>query len=315
METIFLQHPLDVKKEQSPPTVMALGYFDGVHIGHQHVIEAGKHEAVKRGIQLAVMTFHPHPKEVLRKESEQMPYITPVEDKIEQMERLGIDRLYFVKFDHAFAQLTPQQFVDQYLIGLHVVHVVAGFDFTYGQLGKGTMETLPFHARNQLTQTTVAKIEREGVKISSTKIRELLEKGEVEKIPFYLGRDYEVSGTVIHGDKRGRTIGFPTANVKPKDRYIIPKTGVYAVEFLHEGQRYEGVCNVGYKPTFYDEKEKIPSIEVHLFNFKGNLYDAFVRVRFKHYIRAEKKFTGIEALVEQIKADSHQAQAFFEQRV
>ncbi|NEU29328.1 bifunctional riboflavin kinase/FAD synthetase [bacterium LRH843] len=312
MVTIYLNHPIEAKTLKPKSTVIALGYFDGVHAGHQKVMRTAKRIAEKLGTTVSVMTFHPHPKEVLRKLDKEMKYITPLSDKIEKIECIGVDTLYVVNFTPSFAKLTPQQFVDEYLIGLNAVHVVAGFDFTYGALGKGTMETLPFHARAKFESTIVEKVEEDDEKVSSTKIRELLLTGKVDKIPPYLGELYSIQGTVIDGDKRGRTIGFPTANIQPNDRYIIPKIGVYAVRMRVNGVYYEGVCNVGYKPTFRQEKET-PTIEVHLFSFNEMIYGESVKVEWHSFLRDEKKFESVDKLVEQLTIDKQQAIAFFEE--
>ncbi|WP_209122342.1 bifunctional riboflavin kinase/FAD synthetase [Alkalihalobacillus sp. BA299] len=311
MDVIYLTHPQQVKNDKS--TVMALGYFDGVHIGHQKVIQTAKTLAEKRGLLTSVMTFNPHPKEVLRKPAEPMRYITPLDKKIEIISNLGADQLFVVHFDQAFSKLTPQQFVDHYLIDLKVKHVVAGFDYSYGHLGKGTMETLPFHSRGVFEQTTVNKVELDELKVSSTLIRSKIVSGEVDQIFKLLGRNFEVEGKVVHGDKRGRTIGFPTANIKLVDRYMIPKLGVYAVTLKVKGKTFEGVCNIGYRPTFKDGEE-LPSIEVYLFDFNDEIYRESVSLSFLQYLRSEKKFGSIDELVQQIHADKIAAEKFFEEK-
>ncbi len=312
MEIVYLTHPHQLNRESENPTVMALGYFDGVHLGHQQVIKTAKCIAEEKKVSCSVMTFNPHPKEVLSSNrlEEPLRYITPLEDKIKEIKKLQVDRLYIVRFDIKFSKLNPQQFVDQYLIGLHAVHVVAGFDYTYGSLGKGTMETLPFHSRGKLDQTVVEKVKNAQEKVSSTKIRSLLRDGKVQDVPELLGRYYEIYGTVVDGEKRGRTIGFPTANIQLKDRYILPKIGVYAVtmKILDENNTsYKGVCNIGYKPTFHKEQSAEPSIEVHLFNFSGDIYGKEVAIQWHFYIRGEKRFASVSDLIEQINKDRETA--------
>ncbi|WP_088105135.1 bifunctional riboflavin kinase/FAD synthetase [Halalkalibacter urbisdiaboli] len=311
MDIIYLQHPIEASTLKKRKSVMALGYFDGVHNGHKQVIQTASQKAKDLGVDLAVMTFDPHPKEVLRQHTEPLRFITPLSDKIERINKLDVDTLYVVRFTEEFAKLTPQEFVDDYLIGLDVKHVVAGFDFTYGALGKGTMETLPFHARNQFSQTTVAKFKEGDKKVSSTEIRSLLNEGRVEDVSLFLGNDYSVRGVVVHGEKRGRTIGFPTANIELSERYIIPKIGVYAVEMKIRGKLYQGVCNIGYKPTFHNERAELPNIEVHLFSFYETIYGEEVEVIWKKRIRAERKFSGIDELITQIKLDREKAVDFF----
>jgi len=292
---------------------LALGYFDGVHKGHQKVILKAKEIAENTGMKSAVMTFHPHPLVVLRKQQE-IEYLTPLEEKIKLIEQLGVDILFVVEFTKEFASLLPQQFVDEFIINLNVKHVVAGFDFTYGHLGKGTMETMPFHSREQFLHTTVEKLTDHDRKVSSSLIREVIRSGDVAYADTLLGRPHFVTGTVIHGDKRGRTIGFPTANIDVEDNYLLPPTGVYAVSILIDGQVYEGVCNIGYKPTFKDEKALKPSIEVHIFDFHNEIYGKKVSVSWYKRLRSEQKFHNIEELIEQISKDKAAAEEFFEKK-
>lgn len=311
METRFITHPHDKKREEFPPTVMALGYFDGVHLGHQQVIQTAVDIAAEKGYKSAVMTFHPHPSVVLGKQERHVQLITPLKDKERLIAQLGVDYLYVVEFTPSFAELLPQQFVDDYIIRFHVKHVVAGFDFTYGRLGKGNMETLPFHSREQFSHTTVPKLARNGEKISSTYIRGLLKSGEVRQLPQLLGRFYTIEGTVVDGEKRGRSIGFPTANIEPTDDYLLPALGVYAVKVHIGAETFEGVCNVGYKPTFRDRSEGRPNIEVHLFRFSRNIYGETVTIEWHKRLRSEQKFAGVDELVAQIKRDQQQAEAYF----
>jgi riboflavin kinase / FMN adenylyltransferase len=302
----MLSHPHQLKKDKIRETVIALGFFDGVHLGHQKVITTAKKLARQKQMQCAVMTFSPHPKEVLRAQEDRLDYLSPLPEKIKLIAQLGVDVLYVVEFTRDFAKLLPQQFVDDYLIGLNVKHVVAGFDYSYGKLGKGTMETLPFHSRNSFTQTTIPKVENEQEKISSTHIRKLLNSGDVALIPEFLGRYYEVSGKVVHGEKRGRTIGFPTANIDT-NRFFLPTTGVYAVCVKVKNQTYEGVCNIGYKPTFHGENKTFKAVEIHLFNFDEQIYDEEVGIQWIERIRSEKKFDSIHQLVDQIHQDKEEA--------
>ncbi|WP_078547043.1 bifunctional riboflavin kinase/FAD synthetase [Litchfieldia alkalitelluris] len=312
MKTIRISHPHNLLKENLPDVVLALGYFDGVHLGHQRVITNAVEYAKASGLQSAVMTFDPHPSVVLGKNKQAIKYITPIEEKEYLIANLGVNRLYIVEFTSDFANLLPQEFVDQYIIGLNVKHVCAGFDFSYGKLGKGSMETMPFHARSQFTQTTIEKqTNSQGNKISSTLVRELIEKGDLDQLPLLLGRNYSVQGIVVDGDKRGRTIGFPTANVKANPDYLLPPTGVYAVKIKVKSLWFDGVCNVGYKPTFNNE-QKVLSIEVHIFNFDQMIYGEEVTIQWFKRIRSEKKFENITSLIKQIEHDKEEAINYFE---
>ncbi|KQL58674.1 MULTISPECIES: bifunctional riboflavin kinase/FAD synthetase [Bacillaceae] len=295
-------------------SVLAIGYFDGVHKGHQTVIKKAINEANVRGIEAAVMTFFPHPKEVLGNPEVPMRYLTPFDSKIERLKALGVDRIYAVRFTPSFSKLTPQQFVDDFIVSLQVEHVVAGFDFTYGIKGAGTMEQLGAYANKRFTYSTIQKVTDEDEKISSTRIRQELEEGNVQKASFLLGYPYKVKGEVIHGDARGRLLGFPTANVSAADRYHIPKTGVYVVAFYVKGNKYNGMANVGYKPTFVDNLPE-PSVEVNLFHFAEDIYGEIVEVEFLKWIRAEQKFNGIDEIKAQLTRDKETSLRWLEENI
>ncbi|MCA1034740.1 bifunctional riboflavin kinase/FAD synthetase [Bacillus infantis] len=312
MEVIAIKHPHQFARTDFPGLSMALGYFDGVHLGHQKVILEAKKAAEQKGLKSAVMTFDPHPSVVLGKSVQHIEYITPLEDKIKEISKLGADYLFVVEFSSSFASLLPQEFADQYLIGLNARHIVAGFDYSYGRMGKGTMETLPFHSREEFTYTVVDKLTDGTEKISSTLIRQKIREGHTEELPGLLGRYYTTRGTVIHGDKRGRTIGFPTANIDIGTSYIYPPTGVYAARMRVDGSWIEGVCNVGYKPTFNKPAADRPSIEVHLFDFSREIYGSEVEIEWHRYLRSERKFSGVDELVAQISRDKDAAVGYFE---
>ncbi|WP_036769273.1 bifunctional riboflavin kinase/FAD synthetase [Pontibacillus halophilus] len=311
METITLQYPHNLQRENLPETVLAVGYFDGVHKGHQKVIQTAIEQARLEGKESAVMTFDPHPSIVLKRKEQHVQLITPLNEKVRLLKELGVDRVYVVTFNEDLAALLPQEFVDHFFIGLHVTHVVAGFDFSYGRMGKGNMETLPFHSREQLQQTTVQKVMSDEEKISSSLIRYHLKEGDISYVKDLLGRPYTNRGVVVKGDQRGRTIGFPTANIDVHKDYLIPKVGVYAVR-IHIGDKiYNGMANVGYKPTFYEDEKKL-SVEVYIFDFQGDLYGEELSVEWHAFIRNETKFNGVEQLVQQLKADEREIRNFFE---
>lgn len=309
LKTIYLEYPINQKLERKD-TVVALGYFDGVHLGHQTVIESAKSIAKKNGWLSAVMTFHPHPAVVLGK-VERISAITPLPEKEKVIKEHGIDILYVVSFNEAFSKLSPQQFVDEYLIGLSVKHVVAGFDYTYGRYGKGTMATMPEHSRGQFDVTTIEKVEKNNMKISSTLIRSLIEEGDVEVLPEYLGRYYEMTGSVVTGEQRGRTIGFPTANLSVSPEYVFPKKGVYAVKVKYNDNSYNGILNIGYKPTFHEQLPE-PTIEVHIFDFNENIYGEQLTIEWRKRLRDEKKFHSVDELIEQIHKDKKVAETYFQ---
>ncbi|KGP74032.1 bifunctional riboflavin kinase/FAD synthetase [Pontibacillus yanchengensis] len=310
MDIKELQYPHTHSKNDFPESVVAIGYFDGVHKGHQKVIQTAIDLANEQGRESAVMTFHPHPSVVLKKTKQQIDLITPLEDKLKLLEEMGIDRVFLVTFDEDLAGLLPQEFVDHFFIGLNVQHVVAGFDFSYGKMGKGSMETLPFHSRGAFSQTVVQKVETDEEKVSSSYIREQLHQGDVGYIYHLLGRYYTIKGTVVKGEQRGRTIGFPTANIELKDAYILPKVGVYAVKVQIGDKVLNGMANIGYKPTFSDSTEKA-TVEVYVFDYEGDLYGQDLVVEWRKFIRNETKFDGVNALINQLKQDEQEIRAFF----
>lgn len=309
---IKITHPHSIQKEECKETVLALGFFDGVHKGHQQVIKTAKAIADEKGLLLSVMTFDPHPSAILGNRDESISYLTPLELKVKWMEKLGVDQLFIVQFTEEFANLLPQEFVDQYIIGLNAKHVVAGFDFSFGKYGKGTMESLPFHSRNEFTQTTVSKYDFENEKVSSTRIRQAIISGEMDEAAKLLGRPYQIKGTVVDGDKRGRTIGFPTANISVSVPYALPSVGVYAVKCIINGLIFEGMCNIGYKPTFYHEFQK-QTIEVNIFDFNEDIYGREVEIYWYTRIRDEKKFNGINELIEQLQKDREVVKQYFKE--
>lgn len=304
MKIIELVHPVSAER-QFEASVAALGFFDGVHQGHKQVIKKAISIAEEMNLSSSVMTFNPHPKEVLRKEK--ADYLTTLELKKKKIKALGVDILYIVTFDSEFASLSPQQFVDQYLIALNVKHVVAGFDYTYGQKGKGTMDSFSFHSRGIIKATTVRKWTEKNEKISSSAIRHALREGDTEKAARFLGEAYQVQGQVIHGEKRGRTIGFPTANVEVPPQVLLPASGVYAVKVLLEDRWLNGVANIGVKPTFH-ENSNTQTLEVFLFQFDADIYEKKLAVFFHDRIRGEVKFSSVEELKTQIAEDAAAAE-------
>jgi riboflavin kinase/FMN adenylyltransferase len=311
MKIINIAHPHDYHRGDFPPLAAALGYFDGVHIGHQKVIETAKQIGEEKGLASAVMTFDPHPSVILNKHIKHVRLLTPLQDKIDLMENMGLDYLFIVQFTPDFSHLSPQQFVDDYLISLNIKHVVAGFDYSYGQYGKGTMENLPLHSRGEFDVTTVSKQDFGDEKISSSRIREELINGHTETIHQLLSRHFSVKGCIVDGEKRGRLLGFPTANIKVDPDYYLPGTGVYCVRMNVRDHWYNGICNVGYKPTFHMEKEEIPTVEVHLLDFEDDIYKERVIVEWHKRIRSEQRFGSVDDLVAQLENDKKFAIEYF----
>ncbi len=308
MKTIRLSYPLPPDVEASPCSI-AIGYFDGVHLGHRRVIQTAIDAAKANGWKSAVMTFDPHPREVLG-QTGYTRYLTPLEDKLEEFEKMGVDLVYVMTFDVPFSAVYPEDFVHEVLLPLEARQIVVGFDYTFGYRGMGTAQTLKELSDGRYRVDIVGPVNRLGEKVSSTVIREYLHHGDVEQVRHLLGRPYKVKGVVVHGDKRGRTIGFPTANVAVSRPYLIGRNGVYGVRFTIDGRAYFGVMNIGIKPTFELEKKE-KSLEVHVFDFHEEIYGKEVQIEFLFFLREEQKFAGVEALIAQINRDVEAAKQKF----
>lgn len=256
------------------------------------------------------MTFDPHPSIVLGGRSEDVFYITLLPEKLRLLEALGVETVFIVQFTSDFAKLTPQQFIQTFIRDMNVRHVTAGFDFTFGCKGEGTMTQMADLAHNDYAVSVVDKHTVAEDKVSSTRIRRTLEQGDMEAAHTLLGRAFSVDGIVIQGDKRGRQIGFPTANVQTAEGSFIPATGVYAVRIFVQEVWYDGVCNVGYVPTFKDNNKNL-TVEVHILDFDKNIYGEEVQVAWYKRIRSEQKFDGIASLKAQIERDKQATIAYF----
>ncbi|CAH1197776.1 Bifunctional riboflavin kinase/FMN adenylyltransferase [Paenibacillus plantiphilus] len=308
MEIIPLQYPLTAHAPaiEAVPKTLAIGHFDGVHRGHQNVIRRAVEAARVAGLQSAVMTFHPHPKEVLGQGEQYVTCLTPLDEKVERFRRLGVDIVYVVHFDIAFAAVSPSEFVDDVLRPLAVKKAIVGFDFSFGSRGAGKTDTLRALGQPDIAVEIVEPLMLNDRKVSSTHIREALAEGQPETAEQLLGEPYAIRGTVVHGEGRGRTIGYPTANIEPEAAYVMPRQGVYAIMAEVKGKRISGVLNIGVKPTFHDQLPK-PVMEAHLFDFNSDLYGQSLTIRFISFLRKEKKFGSIDELIAQINSDALQA--------
>jgi riboflavin kinase/FMN adenylyltransferase len=315
MKIIHLTYPLQLPISDLPDEkhVMAIGDFDGLHLGHRNVINHAKYIGSKQNISTSIMTFDPHPREVLG-QSIYSRYLTPLQEKMELFKELGLDFCFVVSFDHTFAKVSPENFVQHMLFLLNVHTVVAGFDFTFGHRGLGTVETLKHLGEPRMDVEVVKPFNLDGYKVSSTFIREQLHLGHLEQVKKYLGRNYCISGKVVAGDARGRTIGFPTANLKVKAPYVIPRHGVFAVGLNIAGIEYKGVMNIGIKPTFSSD-ELNPTLEVHILEFNQDIYGQDMNIEFISFLRDEEKFASVELLVEQIHRDIKKAEDVFKDKL
>ncbi|MFM9277269.1 bifunctional riboflavin kinase/FAD synthetase [Paenibacillus jiagnxiensis] len=308
MITVPLSYPPtgEVLQKHARPQVMAMGQFDGLHMGHQSVIRTAVSLAERRQCPVSVMTFHPHPKEVMKK-GDYEGYLTPIAEKKDLLKSMGVDVLYIMEFNEAFSLVTPQQFVEDVLFPLQVQTAVVGFDFRFGHRGEGDESMLRELGGARMNVETVPPFQLNGEKVSSSGIRKALREGDLARALDWLGRSYRLQGIVSDGEKRGRTIGFPTANLRLNDNYVIPMKGVYAVRATVGGEQLKGVMNVGVKPTFH-EGDLQPSFEVHLFDFDRQIYGEWMSVELCHFIRPERKFSGVQELVAQIRNDADTAE-------
>ena len=286
--------------------VVALGNFDGVHLGHQEVLKRAVEEGRRRGMRVIAATFHPHPRAVLGA-GDPPKLITPVELRCEMLLRYGADEVWVIPFDVAMSRKTPEQFVKEVLIGEGGAGVVVvGENFRFGHKALGHFSDLHRLMREEGGTAVGVQVRGGGMGggISSTRIRALISGGEVTEAAGLLGRPYVLRGEVVVGDKRGRSIGFPTANLLPDTDAVIPATGVYA-GFVRFGEKEYAACtNVGVAPTFGRTERRV---EAYLLDFEGDLYGRVVDVSFVKRIRQERRFSGVDELIGQIRRDVGEA--------
>lgn len=284
-----------------PPVYMALGTFDGIHIGHQAIIAHTLRQAKDNNCNSAVFTFSNHPLTIIDADR-CPPLIITNQDKVGLLAKLGIDMLFNVPFSAELLQLTPEEFIDTLVGNIHLRHIIVGANFTYGYRGAGTPALLQAAgARYGFTVDVVNMVDVDGVVVSSTAIRQLVSEGAVRQAAKLLGRPVTLSGTIIQGDQRGRQLGFPTANLATMQELLIPADGVYAVYVYDEtGSRFNGVANIGNNPTFTRQTHRI---EVHILDFHRMVYGQPLTIQFIDRIRGEIAFTSIEQLKAQMHSD------------
>lgn len=284
------------------PTVLTIGTFDGVHLGHQKIIERVVTTARQEGLLATIFTFFPHPRMVVQHDKS-LKLIHTLEEKKQLLQRLGVDLLVVQPFNEAFAQLTAEEFVSTILVQhLNVKKVIIGYDHRFGRNRTANINDMRlFGEKYGFAVEEISVQEVDEVSVSSTKIREALNKGDVITAEHYLGTPYSLTGTVVHGLKLGRTLGYPTANIQVTEDYkLIPKDGVYAVYSYIGGQKVYGMMSIGKNPTI---EGKGASIEVYFFDFNGDLYDRELTIYFVKYLREERKFSSVALLKKQLQDD------------
>ena len=294
-----------LRQPRLPHPVVSLGNFDGVHLGHQTILRRLVQEAERRRGTALVVTFHPHPLSVLRP-ARPLPLILSLREKLDSLAQQGVQRVVLQRFSRAFSRLSPEEFVEQYLVrAIGVEHVVIGHNFSFGRDRSGSAEALErLGQRYNFGVEVVGPVRVLDRTVSSSAIRSLLSAGDLDGATALLSRPYTVSGRVQQGFRRGRTIGFPTANLRPRADLLLPN-GVYAVR-LEVGQQTQlaGVANVGVNPTFGHNAR---TVEAHIFDFSADIYGQRLRVGFVARLRGERKFPSVPDLVKQIREDAERA--------
>ena len=283
--------------------VIALGNFDGLHLGHRAILERTLQKAKALGVPAGAMIFEPHPREFFNPAAPKLR-LQRLREKIDGLRAMGFSLLFMPRFNATFSATSAEDFVKNYIVGaLAAKHIITGENFCFGAKRSGNCEFLGSSAsRFGFGYDAIAPVKNADGVISSTIIRTLLAERKVREAALLLGRDFSICGHVTHGDKRGRTLGFPTANI-PLEKYFVPRAGVYAVKV---GDK-KGVANIGIRPTVGGKK---PQAEIHLFDFSGDLYGKYLRVELQDFLRDEQTFASLDALREQITRDCEKAKKY-----
>ncbi|MEN2486670.1 bifunctional riboflavin kinase/FAD synthetase [Flavobacterium sp. B11] len=295
--------------QSTKKTILTLGTFDGVHIGHKKILERITQQTENGRYESLVLTFFPHPRMVLQEKSE-IRLLNTIEEKIKLLEATGIENLVVHPFNESFSRLTAEEFVRTILVEkFQIQKIIIGHDHRFGRNRTANIDDLiAFGLEYGFEVEQISAEEIQDVSVSSTKIRKALNEGNMALANEYLGYSYFLNGTIVKGKQLGRTIGFPTANIQIEEDYkLIPKIGVYVVKAIVNGETVFGMMNIGFNPTVNGEKQ---TIEVHLFNFDKDIYDQKIEVSLLHYIREEQKFGSIDALKAQLNQDQTDSLAF-----
>ena len=307
MKVITLDYPISAPIT-TKKVILTLGFFDGVHIGHQKLIKDAKLIAEQKNLPLMVMTFDKHPKEIYNNDHK-FVYLETEREKEHQMEKLGVDYLVIIKFTKEFSQLSPQAFVDQVVMKLKADTVVVGFDYTYGPKDIANVENFPKFAKDRFKIVVEPKQAIDKIKVGSTYIRKAIQHGNVELAAELLGQPYETSGVIVHGFRRGHKIGFPTANLEISDSKVLPAEGVYATRAKINGKWHDAMTSVGYNETFKTNHGL--TIETNIFDFNEEAYGKPLTLAWYKFIRKNKKFSGIEDLSHQLDQDKCDIKQYF----
>lgn len=293
-------------KESRFPTAVALGNFDGIHIGHRSLIESMVEESKRLNLKPSLLLFSNHTRSLVDKHTPKS--ITSLEQKLEILEGLGVELVYIMEFDKDIRGLSPADFVEKILIDkMNTELIVVGFDYRFGYKASGDTEDLEKLSKKFNYKLKVIHPIKDGdTVVSSSKIRELIREGRVEEAESFLGRPYSIQGKVIPGESRGSKLGFPTANIDLTHNYVLPKTGVYYSQTKFDGKTYKSATDIGYNPTF-NGNETI-KIETYILDFKGDIYGKTIEISFKKFLRDDIKFNNVNDLISQMEADVKEIQ-------
>ncbi len=297
--------------------VVTIGTFDGVHLGHREVIAELRQISIKTGGESVIFTFFPHPRMIVTPEDDSIRLLSTVDEKATLLEELGLDHLVIYPFTKEFASLSYINFVKKILVNqMHIRILVTGYDHKFGHDRKGDFRSLEVLGKQfgfEVEQLSPLLVE--NMAVSSTRIRQALEVGDMQKANHFLGYSYLLKGKVIEGRRLGRELGFPTANILPDDRHkMVPTDGVYAVFATVEGKQYKGMLNVGTRPTVNSNVDH-RSIEVHIFDFSKDIYNQYITINFVERIRSEIKFESLQKLTEQLADDKIKALIIFAKKI
>ncbi len=293
------------------PVVLTQGTFDGVHLGHQKILDTVVEKARSIGGKSVLLTFYPHPRLVLYPEDNELKLITSIEEKAALLDEFGVDYMIVLPFTRELSRMTAHQFIEGILVDkLKIKTIIIGYDHRFGKNREGSIEEIErYSKRYGYTVQQIPEQDIDDCIVSSSKIRTALLGGDLEEANKLLGRTFTIKGNVIDGQKNGKKLGFPTANIEvSSDFKLIPKQGVYAVEVLLKNQRYTGMLNIGTRPTF---KLGQVTIEVHIFDFSDEIYGQEIEILFVKRWRDERKFEELNALKTQLEADKREISAFF----
>ena len=284
-------------------SIVTLGTFDGIHLGHRKIIDEVVKKAADLGERSFLITFYPHPRKVISGDNKIKLLSTPSE-KADMLDSFGIENMLIINFTKEFSQLSPDQFVDKFIVqGIGAREVVIGYDHHFGKGRGGNINFLKTKGKQVgFDVSVIPEYKINDIDVNSSQIRRALEEGDIKKANGFLGRFYSFNGIVIEGDKRGRELGFPTANLNVEDDdKLLPAIGIYAVEIVVNGKKHLGLLSVGKRPTFYDQGEIVP--EVYIYDFNEEIYDEKVTVNVVERIRGEEKFSSAGELIKQMNND------------